>query len=154
MGCPSASQSPYMTCNNRIHWHFLMSWLFQMGSHWWYRSAKSSLFSLAVLCGGRHWPKKVHLPNLSSFLVWLLLHRALSFPYRNKRPIKQDTLVQVYTEIRHNYQWFWHNKPMWDYFFPESRTMNQGVINIHIPWRLMSLLESGMQKTWKSWCWV
>ena len=28
--------------------------------------------------------------------------------------------------------------------------MNLGVINIHIVWRPMSLLESGMQKTWKS----
>ena len=37
---------------------------------------------------------------------------------------------------------------MWDYFFPESRTMNWGVINIYIVWRPMSLSESG---TWKSW---
>ena len=34
--------------------------------------------------------------------------------------------------------------------FPELRTMNLGVINIHIVWILMSLLESGMQKTGKS----
>ena len=27
--------------------------------------------------------------------------------------------------------------------------MNQGVINIHILWRPMSLLESGLQKTWE-----
>ena len=59
-------------------------------------------------------------------------------------------MVQVYTEIRHNYWWFWHNELMWDYFFPESRTMNWGVINIHFVWRPMSLPESGMQKTWKS----
>ena len=34
--------------------------------------------------------------------------------------------------------------------FPELRTMNLGVINIHIVWRPMSLLESRMQKTLKS----
>ena len=28
--------------------------------------------------------------------------------------------------------------------------MNQGVIDIHIVWRPMSLLESGSQKTWES----
>ena len=28
--------------------------------------------------------------------------------------------------------------------------MNQEVINIHIVWRLMALLESGSQKTWES----
>ena len=38
--------------------------------------------------GGGHWPKKDCLPNLSSFLVLLLLHRALSFLIRNERPIK------------------------------------------------------------------
>ena len=63
--------------------------------------------------------------------------------------IKQDTLVQVYTEIRHNYWWFWHIELAWEYIFPESRTTNWGVINIHIVWRPMSLPESGMQKTWK-----
>ena len=34
--------------------------------------------------------------------------------------------------------------------FPESRTMILGVLNIHIVWRPMSLLERGMWKTWKS----
>ena len=40
--------------------------------------------------------------------------------------------MQRYTEMRYYYYWFWHNKPIWDYVFPESRTMNQGVINIYI----------------------
>ena len=85
---PSTSQSASMTCNNEIPWYFLISWLFQIGSHWWYRTAKSSLFSPAVLHGGiRHWPKKAHLPNLSSFLDLLLLHRAPMFLIRNERPI-------------------------------------------------------------------
>ena len=33
---------------------------------------------------------------------------------------------------------------------PELRTMNLGVIHIHIVWRPMSLSESGMWETWKS----
>ena len=39
---------------------------------------------------------------------------------------------------------------MQEYLFPESRTMNLGVINIHIVWRPMSLSESGPWKTWES----
>ena len=35
-----------------LHQYFLISWLFRMGSHWWHRSAKSSLLSLAVSNGG------------------------------------------------------------------------------------------------------
>ena len=50
----------------------------------------------------------------------------------------------------HKYEWFWHNETMWDYLFPESRTMNLGVINIHMVWRPMSLPESGLWKTWES----
>ena len=53
MGGPSPSQSASITCNNKIPWYFLISWLFWMGSHWQYRYAKSSLFSQAVLCGRR-----------------------------------------------------------------------------------------------------
>ena len=46
-------------------------------------------FSLAVLCGGRgHLQTNLHLQILSSFLVLLLLHRALSFLIRNERPIR------------------------------------------------------------------
>ena len=37
-----------------------------------------------------------------------------------------------------------------DYLFPELRTMNLGVINIHVMWRPMPFLESGSWKTWKS----
>ena len=59
-------------------------------------------------------------------------------------------MVQIHTEIRHNYQWIWHNELIWNHFFPELRTMKCGVINIHILWRPMSLLESGMWKPWKS----
>ena len=32
----------------------------------------------------------------------------------------------------------------------ESRTMNLGILNIHVVWRPMTLSESGLQKTWKS----
>ena len=39
---------------------------------------------------------------------------------------------------------------MQDYLFPELRTMNLGIINIHVMWRPMTLSESGLQKTWKS----
>ena len=39
---------------------------------------------------------------------------------------------------------------MGDYLFPESRTMNLGVINIHMVWRPMPLSESGLQNTWES----
>ena len=39
---------------------------------------------------------------------------------------------------------------MWDYFFPELRTINWGVINIYIVWTPMSLPENGMWKMWKS----
>ena len=41
----------------------------------------------AQLRGVGHQTKKVRLPNLRSFLDLLLLHRALSFPIKNKRPI-------------------------------------------------------------------
>ena len=51
-GSSSASWSADMTCNNRLHWYFLISWPFRMGSHWWHRSAKSSLLSLVVSKGG------------------------------------------------------------------------------------------------------
>ena len=39
---------------------------------------------------------------------------------------------------------------MQDYLFPESRTMDIGILNIHMVWRPMTLPESGLWKTWKS----
>ena len=74
-----------------ISLYILISWLFQMGSHWWHWTAKSWLSVLAVLNGGgvtfncQFYPGKSE--NLSSFQVLLLLHRALSFLIRNERPM-------------------------------------------------------------------
>ena len=74
--------------NLSISLYFLISWPFQMGSHWQHWTAKSSLCALAVSNGGvycQFYPGKSE--NLSSFQDLLLLHRALSFLIRNKRPI-------------------------------------------------------------------
>ena len=35
-----------------MHWYFLISWLFRMGSHWWHWKVYSSLSALAVSKGG------------------------------------------------------------------------------------------------------
>ena len=106
---------PYVYICTGISLYFLISWLFQMGSHWQYRYAKSSLFSLAVSHGGGHWQMKVCLPNLSSFLVLLLLHRALSFLIRNERP-KMVMLLYIITVIA-------RNKPI--YVLIRSNSANQ-----------------------------
>ena len=78
----------YISIDLPLPWYFLISWPFWMGSHWWHRSVKSSLFSMAVSNGGVN--LKIYLgksENLSSSQDLLLLHRALSFLYRNERPI-------------------------------------------------------------------
>ena len=86
----------YISIDLPLYWYFLISWPFRMGSHWWQRSVQSSLFSLTVSNGGYICIfTRVNLPNLSSFLVLLLLHRALSFLIRNERPMNWHVLCTL-----------------------------------------------------------
>ena len=91
-----------MTCSN---WQFQIGgsivWLFQMGSH--YRHVSPNQWSDVhdSFKWGGHQPKKVRLPNLNSFQVWLLLHRGLFY----ERPINASFHIQFTTEY-----WKWvHN---------------------------------------------
>ena len=80
LGGSSASWSAYVTCHNRLHWYFLISWPFWMGSHWQHRSAKiSSPDTDCFILGGPS--KGMSSENLNSFVVLLLLHRVLLFLY-------------------------------------------------------------------------
>ena len=56
-----------------------------MGSHWWHRSAKSSLLLLEVLNGGPIWGNIVWKFELISGFILLLFHRVLLFLYKEMK---------------------------------------------------------------------
>ena len=75
---------------------------------------KSSLFS-SVVHGGRTLAKEGFLPNLSSFLVLFLLHRALSFLIRNERPTRKTNHMHTTDpvhSINNTYDRIVNNKPL------------------------------------------
>ena len=72
--------------NLTSHLYFLISWPFQMGSHWWHRSAKISLISLAVSTG-EGLSESTSSENLNSqcsifkcSMWWSVVHCTIGYP--------------------------------------------------------------------------
>ena len=69
--------------------------------------------------------------------------------YEHSDTIKQNTFVWCYTVIIHYYEWFWQNKAIQGYSFPEMTIRDLGIISIHMVWWPMVWPGSGSQVTWK-----